>query len=266
MVVRSCIAFLLAVPAAGFAQISPASLNQPVTFELHLAGKPVGKDVYTITKSKQGYKLASHLEGKLHNSDLDFKDSISYTDDFSYLDFGQVAQGTNQQISYLLSKDHKEMTIAVVAAGRTSSSPDPINPTDALVVLPPFDAGAAQALLSYAVSHPTPQNHLSVYLTPGYSLGGGRPDPNAPPAPADDTLPPGVHCFTAVWLKGAPLTGTLGDKPVTVNSYALAFGKARFIFFADQDNNLMQVNVSLLHGSYIRENFKLDPPKQAMPR
>jgi len=43
-------------------------------------------------------------------------------------------------------------------------------------------------------------------------------------------------------------------------------GKFRWLFFADQSISLMQLNVSMLHASYLRENFTLDPPKSGMPR
>lgn len=66
MRVRSRFALLatLSIPTflpSATAQLSPASLNQINTLELHIEGKPVGKDVYAITRSKQGYKLASRL-------------------------------------------------------------------------------------------------------------------------------------------------------------------------------------------------------------
>lgn len=248
------IAFLLTLlsPAAT-APVLAQSLGSTANFDLHLAGKSVGHDIYTLSKSGKGYKLASHLTGTVRNTDFDFKDSFTYSGTYAYIDGAQTSQAANQQISYLPDRALKEMTVAVAVAGRTSSAVEPIGPN--LLLLPPFDAGAAQALLLHCITSPTPDNLYNLYLTPGYSLGIPA---NAAPA-ADQTLPSGVHMFSALWAKGRDVTGTLDGKPVTLHTYQLAFGKYRWIFFADPDNNLMQVNVSLLHGAYIREHFQLDP-------
>ena len=255
------IALLAALlPAAAFAQIG----TQPNTFELHINGKKIGKDVYTFAATKHGYKTMSHTEGSIHANDFDYKYTFTFDENYGYVDGARIGQDTNQQDSWLPSKDRKEMTVAASAEGRTSSTFEPVGPD--LVVLPAFEAGAAQALLLLATTHPAPKDTYSVYLTSGYgAAGGSAPNPNAQPNP-DETLPPGQHCFTALWVKGTPFTGTLDGKPLNINSFMLAFGKFRWIFFADEQNNLMQVNVSLLHASYIRENFKLDPPKPLMPR
>jgi hypothetical protein len=258
----------LLLPVIAFASLHA----QTNTFELHVEGKKIGMDTYTLAKAKRGYKLMSHLEGSIHGSDLDFRDTLSYDDVYAYLDGAQTSQASNQQTSWIPSKDGKEITIAASAGGRTSSNFEPITPN--LVVLPAFDAGAAQALLLFITNHPTEKNLYSLYLPMGYSPAGGRgggrgaepPDASGANTGSEDSLPAGVHCFTALWAKGGPLTGTRDGNPVNVNTYLLAFGKFRWLFFADEANNLMQVNVSLLHASYIRSNFKLDPPKQAMPR
>jgi hypothetical protein len=253
----------LALPAAALAQT-----GQTTTFELHINGKSFGKDVFTLAKAGKGYKLASHLTGSYRNNDLDYKDAITYDENFAFQDGSQNSQGTNQQTSYLPSKTRKEMTIANAAGGRTSSVFEAINGPD-LIFLPPFDAGAAQALLLQAVNHPTANNHFTTFLANGYNaFANAGHDPTADPAAAkpEETLPTTTHSFDSVWVKGGPFTGTLDGKPVTLNTYALAFGKFRWIFFADEQNNLMQVNVTVLHAAYIREGFKLDPPKTPMPR
>ena len=93
-------------------------------------------------------------------------------------------------------------------------------------MLPPFDAGAAQALLAYAVSHPTPQNHLSVYLTQGYSLGEAKPDPTAPPPPPEDSIPPEAIASPPYGSKVLPSPDPRRQH-INVNTYALSFGKFR---------------------------------------
>lgn len=248
MTARTSCRSIILLAGAAFASVS--ALAQTNVFDLHLQGKEVGHDTYTLTKGKTGYKVASHLSGAYKNTDLDFKDAISYDENYLFLDGSQTSQNTNSQFSYLPSKDRKEMTIAVAANGHTSSNFEPITGTD-LIFLPPFDAGAAQALLLQAVLHPAEKDLYTVYLTSNYGMFA---------SPGSEPLPGGIHYFKAVWLKGVPLTGLLDGKQIPINTYALAFGKFRWIFFADEQNNLMQVNVSLLRGSYIRSKFKLNAP------
>jgi len=236
---------------------------QANTFELHLNGKPVGRDTFSIAPNSKGVKLISILKFTIRNFDVDARDEFNFSDSYTYLDGSQTDKSTNQQSSYLPDKPRKELTIAYAAAGKTSSKFIDMKPN--LVVLPSFDAGAAQALLTLATSHPTPDNHYAIFIPDNGAVGQTRgDDPNA--APPEDSLPREPRVYDSVWVKGGPLTGTLDGRPVNVNTYALAFGKFRWIFFADESNNLLQVNVSLLHASYIRNSFKLDPPKTSAPR
>jgi hypothetical protein len=257
MLLRSSFAFAaVLLPGLLFAQTN--------TFDLHMNGKSIGHDTFTIAKSGKGVKLVSNFKVTIRNSDFDARDEFTFSETYAYLEGSQTDKSTNQQSSYLPDKQRKELTIAYAAAGKTSSKFIDIKPN--LVVLPSFDAGAAQVLLTLATSNPTPDNHYTVFIPDNGAAGQTRSDdPTAAPPNPDDSLPRETRAYDSLWVKGGPLTGTLDGKPLTVNTYALAFGKFRWIFFADEQNNLLQVNVSLLHASYIRNNFKLDPPKQAAP-
>jgi hypothetical protein len=250
---------------------SHAALAQNNIFELHLNGKKIGKDTYTIAKAKQGYKLASHYSYSALGNEGQFNAEYHYDDNYGFIDGSLDNTGTMLQHSYTPNKAHTELTIATTQQGSQMTDIVDIKPD--FLLLPNFDPGAAQALLLHAATHPTPDNKYNLLIPSVQSAGGGgrggrgsAPPAAASGAPTGDTLPAGDHSYEAVWVKGGPLTGTLAGKPINVNTYALAFGSFRWIFFADEQNNLMQLNVTLLHASYIRTDFRLDPPRQAMPQ
>jgi len=258
------------------ALLPPAVLAQPNNFELHVSGKPIGKAVYSFTTTKGGLKLASRYTYHTASHDGlriegDYADEFKFDSSYQYVE-GTINDKNRQKSSSLLpNKTHTEMSVTSFAEGAepTSFMPIPNN----LILLPNFDPGAAQAVLLLATTHPTADSKYGILIpaTASGGGGGGRGRGNAS-ASADaltegpEALPRGDRTYEAIWLKGTPFTGTLDGKAINVNSYMLAFGKFRWIFFADEANNLLQLNVSLLHASYIRANFALDPPKTAMPR
>jgi hypothetical protein len=255
-------ALLLAVFA------SHAALAQNNTFELHLNGKKIGKDTFTISKAKQGYKISSHYSYSTLGYEGQYNAEYHFDDNYSLIDCGLDNTGTMLHYAYTPNKAMSAINISTMQVGSQSSEFVDIKPD----FLPNFDPAAAQALLLHALTHPTPDNKYNVLIPSFHSApsgGGGKGSaPAAAPtaAPAGDSLPPGNHAYEAVWIKGGPLTGTLAGRPIKIGTYALAFGNFRWIFFADEQNNLMQLNVTLIRASYIRSDFRLDPPKQAMPQ
>ena len=253
------LALLLALTA-------PAALAQKGgnNFELRLNDKSFGKDSYTLNKAKSGYKLDSHYAGSLQGNSVDFKDTITYTDDYTYVTGSESNQDSNQVTEWLPTKDLKQMGLNSSGSGSVSAHMELMPTEGPLLVMPAFDAGAAQAALLFAVAHMSDKNIFTLWL-PGYALTGlgaraGTDTDNAKII-QKETLPPGGHAFTGQMVKGPSVTGTLDGKPVTLNTYQLGFDKYRWTFFADESNTLMRLDVSLLNGSYIRAKFKLDPIK-----
>jgi len=250
---------------------------QTNNFELHLAGKPIGKANYSIGPAKNGLKLTSrysfHMVGPDGaRSESDFLDDFKFDASYKYLD-GTIDDKVHLKNRGLLpNKNFTEMSISQYSGGSEPTTFITIAPN--LMMLPNFDVGAAQAALLLATTHPTSDNKYALLVPApggGGGSGGGRGRGKAPDAAstgpdAQDAALPGDRSVEAIWVKGTPFTGTLDGKPLNVNSYMLAVGKFRWLFFADESNNLMQLNVSMLHASYIRENFKLDPPKSVMAR
>jgi hypothetical protein len=250
------------------ALVAPAALAQKGgnNFELHLNGKNFGKDTYTLNKAKSGYKLDSHYAGAQQGNSVDFKDTISYTDDYTYITGSESNQDSNLVTEWLPTKDMKQMGLNSSGSGSVSAHMELMPTEGPLLVMPAFDAGAAQAALLFALPHLADKNVFTLWL-PGYALSGlgaraGTDTDNARII-QKDTLPPGGHAFTGQIIKGPAATGTLDGKPVALNTYQLGFDKYRWTFFTDQSSTLMQVDVSVLNASYIRAKFKLDPIKAA---
>ena len=253
IVVTSAVSILLA-PSAILAQAS--------NFEIHVGGKPVGKASYTLSPAKGGYKLSSRYSYRLGATSGDFSEEFKFDPNYAYVD-GTVSDGNSQRkTSFLPNKTRTELSISSFLSGAEPTTFTTIKPD--LMILPSFDPGAAQAILLLATTHPTADNKYDVFLPGGGAPagGGGRRGGGPPPvdaAPADDAMPPGNAAYEAIWVKGRDLTGTLDAKPVTVHTYLLGLGKARWIFFADDADHLLQLNATALHASYIRSGFKLDP-------
>ncbi len=262
MLLRSAalLATVLAAPVA-FAQ----SGKDAVTFDLILNGKNFGKDTYTITKAKSGYKLLSHIQALTKGLQIDDRDTFNLGDDYAYIDGTDSNQDSNSQMDWIPSKDHKNMNTNSSGSGAFASKVEPLSGTLPLLNMPAFDAGAAQAAILYVIAHPS-ESGYTVWL-PGYNLIGMNARPGVTHEDNSivlqtETLPQGPQSFNVQWAKGPDVTGTLNGAPVKLNSYQMGFGQFRWTFFTDQaTNNLMQMDVSVLRASYIRSKFKLDAPK-----
>ncbi len=246
----AALSLLLAAPA----------IAQSAIFELHVEGKPVGKDSFVLAPAKQGFKLTSRYAVRYPGNEFDLKNEFKLDPSYNFLEGTTADTATLTQTSYLPNKPRTELSIARFQAGSQDAAILLIAPD--IIILPAFDAGATQIALLHAVAHPSGDNAYKVVIPAagGASSSGGRR--GAPPpsdsAAAPSGLLPGNHVYDGTWLKGIDVTGTLDGKPLTLHTYRLALGDARWIFFADDANNLMQVNVTALHASYIHTGFQLD--------
>ena len=235
-----------------------AASAQSVTFDLQVNGKSIGKDVYKLTKSKQGYNLSSRYGYHVAGSEVDTSDDFKFTDDYAYVDGGSSSIATQLRSSYTPNKQRTELTVGTVQGGVQGATSLPIKPN--FTMLPNYDAGAAQVFLLWTVAKPV-ETHLYNIVIPG--SGTAAPPPGT--SNSDDPTQPvsrgqsGNLAYDAGWNVGKDATGTLDGQPVKLHSYFLAAGKFRWTFYADESNTLMQLDNSLAHASYIRQKFKLDP-------
>jgi hypothetical protein len=253
--------------------LASAALAQSGTFDVQVDGKIVGHDTYSFARTKQGYKLTSRLSGTLHGQDFDAVNTTTYTENYDFVEAVQVLQGMHIQLAFIPAKDRKSINSSLTRGVTISSNTELLTQSGPLAFLPPFDAGAAQAMLLQIIQHPSPKDLYSIYLTnddPGYphvqlpGRGGGRGAPPPPTAPIKDPtllLPANINSFTALLVKGPQLTATLDGKPVKLNAYVLGFDNFRWIFLTDESNNLMEVSVPFLHAVYTRANLKRDTVK-----
>ena len=235
---------------------------QSNTFELQSGGKVIGKDVYTLAKAKQGYKLSSRVGYHLAGAETDTIDDFRLSEEYAYQDGGASSLASQMRTSFTPNKPRTMLTIGMVQAGVQDSRQLAIKPDFA--ILPSYDAGAAQAFLLEAVLHPVASNLYNV-VVPGGSAAGPRPgDTGADPTAgrgAATVAQSGNQAYDTVWTKGADTSGSLDGKPVALHSYSLASTRGTWTFYADDANMLMQVDASMTHSSAVRAKFKLDAAK-----
>ncbi len=235
--------------------------NQSVTFDLLANGKVIGKDVYKLNKSKQGYNLSSRYSYHVAGSEFDTSDDFKLSDDFIYLDGGASSIASQTRYSFTPNKTRTVLTVGTVQGGVQAGSSLDVKP--AFAILPNYDAGAAQAFLLEALAKPVEGNLFNIVVP-----GGGSAAPPPESAGNDEESnhqatrsQTGNLAYDAGWNKGADTTGTLDGKPVALHCYFLAAGKNRWTFYADETNTLMELDNTLARASYVRQKFKLDTQK-----
>jgi hypothetical protein len=235
---------------------APAPANgQSNNFDLQANMKSIGHDTYTLAKAKQGYKLTSRFSYHLSGMESEVSDEFKFSDTFTYVEGAASSISSQMHTSYIPNKARTELVVGMVQAGVQDSKHLPIKPD--FVIMPHYDAGAAQAMLLLATTHPTADNLYNV-VVPGAT---GATPPRDPSEPPGGHQAPGNNAYDALWTKGPDATGTLDGKPVALHSYVLTGGKNTWSFFADTDGTLMQLDNSMVHASYVRAKFKLDLPQ-----
>ena len=245
----------LRTSAVLLALAAPAALAQSNTFDLQSNSRSIGRSTYTLAKAKQGFKLSDRSSYHLGGTEADIADDFKLSETYAYLE-GSSTNVTNQMhTSYVPNKTRTELIVGMVQANIQESRHLAIKPDFA--IMPAYDAGAAQVMLLLATTHPTEKNLYNIVVP---SSGGGAAPPDAG-QPAAGRPASGNNAYDALWTKGADTTGMLDGKPVALHTYTLTAGKFTWVFFADDANLLMQLNVSMLKTSYIRSRFKLDTPQ-----
>ncbi len=161
-------------------------LAQSSTFDLQMAGHSMGRDSYTLSKAKQGYKLSSRLSYHINGVESDISDEFRLADDYHYLEGISSNDAIQMRTSLVPNKARTDLTIGMTQGGAQDSHHLAIKPN--FVLLPNFDAGAAQAVLLLATTHPTPDDLYDVVVpgaAPSHAPGAGAgplPPPTRPPA------------------------------------------------------------------------------------
>jgi hypothetical protein len=233
---------------------------QANTFELQASMHSIGSATYTLLPAAQGFTLFSHVTYHFDDVDSEFSNKFKYSPVYAYLEGLFSIDAIETHTSMVPNPARTVLLFDEVH--RDAHHPHEVSIKPGLVVLPPFDPGAAQVLLLLATAHPAEKNLYSVVI-PAIRGRGGAAGSEAPLP--ERTEGPSVRQSTArvaleaVWAKGPDTTSSLDGKLIGVHTYILTAGRITWTFFADDANNLMQLNNSMLHVNYVRAKFKLDP-------
>jgi len=233
---------------------------QANNFDIQAGMKSIGRSSFALAPAKQGYKLAAHSSYNLNGVEFDFSNEFIYSATYAYLEGGASSITAQMHLSYAPSKDRTDLVVSMVQGGAQASHHLSIKPN--FVLLPPYDAGAAQLVLLQATTHPAPGNLYNV-VVPGTGSA-GRGGTRGGVADAQSSLGRPTHgnnAYDALWTKGPETNATLDGKPVTVHTYFLTCGKATWTFFADDANTLMQIDNSMVKASTVRAKFHLALPQ-----
>lgn len=215
---------------------------QTANFDLVLDNKVIGKDTYTLGKARQGYRVSSRFSFRVHEASGDFLDEYTFKEGFALLSASRTNNDTLMMTSFLPNKDWTELTIAHSQNGQSDSGFFAIKPD--FFLLPPFDAGAVQALLLAATS-PGGRTAFNLYVPPPVAVssapGRGAPSP----------------AFDATWSAGPASSGTLEGKPVDASSYILTAQGFRWIIYADGERHLLECDLPVAKTRYVRKGFVL---------
>jgi hypothetical protein len=224
--------------------LSASALAQTSTFDIVFDGKVVGKSTYTMAKAKQGFRLQSHTSYVIQPVEARTTVDLRLSDNYSFLQSSVTDQNSQTVYSYTPDKSRTTLTVGTIQAGAMESHS-----------LPTFDAGAAQVMLLLALTHPTSSNLYNA-IVPG-SAGHAQRQTDAKSLDVEGREKrQGDNDYDVLWAKGADATGTLDSKPITLHTFTLT-GKVSWTFYADDQNNLMQLDSSQDRASCVRANFKL---------
>jgi hypothetical protein len=195
-------------------------------FVLLNSGRPIGSASFTIEKGKDGYRERSQYG--IHES--------QYNDDFKVDENGNFVSGyTQDSLTQAMStfQVNKQRTELMVTMAHAYNSQTLALPNPNFLVLPDFDPGAVQVLLLTLLAHPHPDS-LYYLVIPGQ----------------DSTNNNAVRIESA---SGA--SGTLDGKPVSLKHVHMVYLKGTAELYADQDGNLMEADMDILHTNYVRAKF-----------
>ena len=250
----------LAAALFAISALAPA-FAQSATFDLKLGDRVIGRDSFSLSTGKGNAKLSSHVSYHINGQESASTNDFRYSDVYVFLQGGSSNDTNQTHYSFQLDKSRTDITIGSIQAGAMDSKHLPTKPD--LMLLPVFDAGAAQAALLLAIKHPSDKNLYSVFV-PASRGGGSAPagnDPSAVSAQGTGGGGQGNFVYDALFQKGPDATGTLDGKPVTLHSYTLTSGQNVWTFYADDSNTLMQADASMLSAHYVRAKFALDAAK-----
>lgn len=237
-------ALLIAVTSAA------AHAADQTTFVIQTNGAATGSCHYSFEKTKDGYKITSHMQDRVKaqfqaadaigstakvNTDVEQTHTYKLDANYAYTG-GNVLTSSNQMNNgYSPNKARTELQLSAMQGG--VQKPSFVIPMDpGLIVLPDFDASAVQSLLYAATTHPTADGNYFIVVPQAY----GSP-----------------MKVSSHWTAQSDATGTLAGASVPLHHFSFVFGNKTYDIYGDATNTLMEVDVSGLNAKYIRTGFVL---------
>jgi hypothetical protein len=227
-------------------------------------GKSIGQASYTLEPTKNGFKLHTTLDVTMDNggvNDLQTNAStgnsrggsssatdVTYSCEYKLtagesFDSGYCQSSTTQTMIMLAtSKARDSVTVRLSRTGTDAGAQTVTLTTPDYFVLPNYDPGAIQALMTGALAHPHADKHYLLLVPANPDLG-----QNANSA--------GVTTLEA----DGDAKGTLNGNPVALKHYTLTLLAGTAEIYTDEAGSLMEVVMTPLRASYVRDKFVLIP-------
>jgi hypothetical protein len=209
---------------------------QTVEWLVSEQGKQVGSARSTVVQSGVGYTATSVVNVSMDRLKyaLSKTETLSATHALEHAELSAVVNG--QAVRIVAKPEAAKLQLTVSANGRGTSAPLELHA--AAVLLPDFDAGAWETLLSLAAA----QSNRDLWAV----------------------IPKQAGSVLAVTLATyADEKGTLGGKPIAVHHLVATIGGEQTQLFAGSHNELLQAELPQPGFALVRKDFVLTPPAKA---
>jgi len=232
-------------------------------------GKKTGHASYSISKTKTGYNVHSTFNvqislGRVNDlpsaeglgislfdagsfADVQYSYDYKLDPDGSFLS-GYAQSFRNQtMISMTTDKDRDAITVRHIRTGFEYASQTVALTNPNFLLVPDYDPGSIQVLITTALAHPQTGNRYLVFV------------------PANPDAGQRANSAGFVTLKSEPnAKGTLGAKAIPLKHYSIQFRNGKTDIYTDNSGTLMQVVMGSLRAAYVRSKFALSPDAPSM--
>lgn len=220
----------------GFLVVAPAVSAQAGAFDILLNGARVGTANCNFVTTGEGYTSTSIVRVSLQGLDysLSKTETLSPSNELQQVLLNGVVNG--QAVTIAAVPDAGQFVLDISASGRKTTARLPAHA--GAVMMPDFDPGALETLLTLAVQH----NNRDLWAI----------------------IPKKTGSILPVQLATYPdQQGTLDGKTIDVHHLVATIADAKVDLFSGPDNRLLQAELPQQGFAVVRHGFVLKPPAQA---
>jgi hypothetical protein len=224
------------LPLAGFVALSaaavPRAAGQSASFEIAENGHTVGSASFRFSTTKDGYDSTSLVKVAMEGLDyaLSKNERLGQANQFEHAVLSATVNG--EAVNVIAAPDSAQFLLNISANGKSTTTR--LAAHAGAVLLPDFDPGALETLLTLAVM----QNNRDVWAI----------------------LPKQSGSIEPVQLATYPdQQGTLDGKPITVHHLVATIDGANTDLFSGPENQLLQAELPQTGFALIRKSFVLKP-------